>query len=60
MEMIRFTLRLPKELDERLMLQAKDEAISKNAVIIRACKKLVNKYSVEAYRAKEKCRVETN
>lgn len=41
MEKIRLTIRIPEELNKRLEEQAKKELISKNALIIRACKNLV-------------------
>lgn len=38
---IKLTIRIPEKIDSRLKLKASSEMISKNALIIRACRKLI-------------------
>ena len=41
-KIIKMTVRLPKEVDDNLNLQSAKEMISKNALVVRACKQLID------------------
>lgn len=42
--MVRLTLRMPDKLNKELKEKAKEQNISKNALIIRACTELIKSY----------------
>lgn len=46
----RMTLRLPSWLDSKIEQRAKEEMVSKNAVIVRACRRLVEEYEAKELR----------
>jgi len=43
----RFTLRISKTLDDKVSRLAQEEQISKNAVIVKACRHLIDMYVFE-------------
>ena len=42
-EIVKLTVRIPQEIDKKLKEESEKEMISKNALIIRACRKLIER-----------------
>lgn len=43
----RFTLRISKTLDDKMSALAQEEQTSKNALIVKACKRMIDMYQFE-------------